>query len=76
MANLYNHVTLGTKDKPLIRNIQFKQLIARIERGDLSAYEKAFEHFIFESFQKQFLTRIYTQSKIKYNGSNDNNKHP
>ena len=76
MATLYNHKNLETEDKPLIKNIQFKQLLNRIRNGDTEAYNKAHEYFSFEYFQKQFLKREY-ENQLKNHGNNtiNNNEH-
>jgi hypothetical protein len=57
----YNHKELGTKEKPLISNAQFKSLMERVRGGDVQAYTKAIETFSFESTQKSLLqTAIQT----------------
>lgn len=57
--NLYNHNTLGTEDKPLISNIQFRLLHESLQRGIKSMYEEAQKHYSFESFQRQVLEQEY-----------------
>lgn len=55
MTSLYNHNTLGTKEKPLITNYQFKKLMERIRNGETGLYEKAINHFSFEATQLRML---------------------
>lgn len=60
----YNHRELGTAEKPLITNTQFKQLMERIRSGEHLAYEKAIEIFSFETMQKNLLEQEI--KKIRY----------
>lgn len=58
--NNYNHSTLGTQAMPLISNLQFKQLIERVEKkGDTAAYKKALEMFTFEATQRRVLEEVF-----------------
>lgn len=54
-TTLYNHNELGTKEKPLISNIQLKTLINRIKGGDHESYNKAKDIFSFEDKQLRLL---------------------
>lgn len=56
-TTLYNHKELGTKEKPLISNLQYKQLMERVEKGDYEAGEKAKEVFTFEATQLRTLNQ-------------------
>lgn len=48
--NLYNHNTLGTQAKPLIPNLEFKELHERLLRGERC--EDILEKYSLESYQK------------------------
>jgi hypothetical protein len=52
-TTLHNHKQLGTTDKRLISNGQFKQLIERVQKGDFEAGYKAKDSFTFEANQKK-----------------------
>jgi len=56
-TNLYNHKTPANPDLPLITNAQFKQLCARIDKGDKEAGEKAKAVFAFEATQLNLLNQ-------------------
>lgn len=57
-TTLHNHKELGTKDKPLISNSQFKQLVERVTKGDYDALEKALSSFSFEAKQQSILDQF------------------
>lgn len=59
-TTLHNHKKLGSEEKPLISNVQFKKLMERVEKGDKEAATKAKEAFSFEPTQLNLLN-----SKIK-----------
>jgi hypothetical protein len=61
--NLYNHNTLGSQEKPLISNLQFKQIHESLQRGIKTMYEDAQKYYSFESFQKQVLEQEYQKLK-------------
>lgn len=67
MTTLYNHNSLGNADKPLITNLQFKQVCDRIRNGDITAYEKVYQHFSLESNQQSSLRTLYLEVKNKNN---------
>lgn len=58
-VNGYNHNTLGTAQKPLISNLQFKTLCERVGKGDTKAYYAGIETFTFEAKQKSVLEEIF-----------------
>jgi hypothetical protein len=58
-TTLYNHITLGTEVKPLIKNLELKLLCEQIKRGELFAYEEAIEYYTFEKGQRSLLDSIY-----------------
>lgn len=60
-TTLYNHKELGTKEKPLISNLQYKKLLERIESGDYEAGEKAKAAFSFEEKQLSILNNQLKQ---------------
>lgn len=60
---MYNHNTLGTKEKPLISNKDFKAVHESLQMGITTLYEYAKEHYSFESFQKQVLEQEYLKLK-------------
>lgn len=44
-TTLYNHKSIGTDDRPLIKNIEFKELCERIKQGDIDYYEECLAKF-------------------------------
>ncbi len=62
--NKYNHVTLGTQDKPLIPNAELKALIESIEQGntDVSYW---LDKWSLESYQKQVVKGLLEALKKK-----------
>lgn len=61
-TTLYNHKELGSSEKPLITNEQFKKLMTRVNSGDLTAGEKAIEFYTLEERQKTILQTALKQS--------------
>lgn len=61
-TTLYNHNSLGTADKPLIPNIEFKNLIAQIESGNKEALPLVLEKYTLEHFQKQLAERLQNKN--------------
>lgn len=59
LTTSYNHTTLGTAQKPLISNLQFKNLCDRVGKGDIKAYYAGIETFTFEATQKRVLEEIF-----------------
>ena len=57
----YNHKRLDTPDKPMIKNIQFKQLMERVRAGEIEAADKAKEIFSFTPEQKSILEETLKQ---------------
>lgn len=55
LVKAYNHKPLGTKEKPLISNKQFKQACERIENGEIDLIEKVRGHFSLEETQEKLL---------------------
>jgi hypothetical protein len=57
MTTLYNHNTLGTANKPLISNAEFKAMTESVKAGnsDVSAWV---DKYSLEHFQKQFIEAI------------------
>jgi hypothetical protein len=62
-TTLFNHKKLGSTEKPLLKNIQLKQAIARLENGELEIYEKIKQTFTLEATQARILETIYLQQK-------------
>ena len=54
----YNHKELGSAEKPLITNAQYKKLIERIKEGDHDAGNKAKDFYSFEASQLSLLNQI------------------
>jgi hypothetical protein len=44
-TTLYNHKHIGTDDRPLIKNIEFKELVERIKIGDIEYYNECLQKF-------------------------------
>ncbi len=61
----YNHTTLGTQEKPLISNMQFKQLCERIRTDDAIAYDKAIKAFTFDSTQKGLIDDLQRELQTR-----------
>lgn len=61
--NLYNHNKLGTKDKPLIKNLDFKLVHKSLMRGEVEMYEDFKNRFSFVSIQKRILEDEYEKIK-------------
>lgn len=59
--NLYNHNTLGTETKPLIPNLEFKNLHERLLRGEKC--EEILEKYTLESYQKQIIEPLIRKIK-------------
>ena len=66
-TTLYNHNALGSADKPLIPNIEFKRLVEEIEKGNMSALPEALKKYSLESFQKQFVIHLQKEISCKIN---------
>lgn len=62
-TTMYNHKELGTPDKPLISNAQFKSICERIQGGEIEVYQKAIDSFSFETTQKTLLDKLYNNAK-------------
>lgn len=54
----YNHKANGTKEKPLISNALFSQLVDRVKKDGQSAIDKSKEIYSFEPSQLKTLTSI------------------
>lgn len=54
-----DNVTIGTAQKPLITNGQYKLLCERVQNGDTKAYWNSLAVFSFEPFQKSSLDNIF-----------------
>jgi hypothetical protein len=64
---------LGTDHKPLIPNLEFRNLLEKVINGDFTTLDQMKSQYTFESFQEQFLNHYYNESsqRIK-NCSRDN----
>lgn len=60
-ANLHNRTKIGTNEKPLISNVQFKQLMERVRNGETMAGLKAIATFSFEEKQLSTLNDALKQ---------------
>lgn len=56
-TTLYNHKEVGSKEKPLISNAQYKTLMERVSKGETDAGHKALAAFSFESTQLKNLNK-------------------
>lgn len=57
MTSSYNHNILGTAEKPLIPNIEFKKLMELRRKGEVKECEKILEKYSLEFYQKQVYDR-------------------
>lgn len=62
-ATSYNHNIIGTEEKPLIPNLEFKLLHVALQHGDHEYYEEITEKYSFESHQKQIVEPLYKKLK-------------
>ena len=60
-GNFYNHKKIGTAEKPLISNVQFKKLMDRVNGGDTEAAKKARETFSLDDKQISLLNQSIKQ---------------
>ena len=61
--NLYNHNTLGTKTKPLIPNMEFKNLHEYLLKGEKEKSEEILSKYTLESYQKHIVEPLYRELK-------------
>lgn len=59
--NKFNHNTLGTETKPLIPNLEFKNLHERLLRGEKC--EEILEKYSLESYQKHIIEQLLRKLK-------------
>lgn len=59
----YNHKPLGTKEKPLISNQQFKTACERLKGGEIDIYEKTLNAFTLDATQKTLFEKLKSQLK-------------
>lgn len=59
----YNHNSLGTKEKPLISNQQFKTACERLKGGEIDIYEKTLNAFTLDATQKTLFEKLKSQLK-------------
>lgn len=60
-TSMYNHKDLGTKEKPLITNAQFKIACDRLKIGDYEVYQKVIDSYSLESKQQSILSDLFNQ---------------
>jgi hypothetical protein len=63
-TTMYNHKEIGTKEKPLITNENFKKAMALVKE-DASIYEKTKNKYTLTSFQDEQLYELSKQNKSK-----------
>jgi hypothetical protein len=57
----YNHVTLGTEERPLIPNLIFKETLESLNNGETEFYELVRQEYSFESYQKMLAEHKYRE---------------
>ena len=64
MTTHYNHSTLGTAEKPLIPNMEFKRMCESVRAGnpDISEWTDKYE---LEMYQKRLIEQMIIQLKKK-----------
>ena len=61
--NLYNHNTLGTETKPLIPNLEFKNLHEHLLKGEKEKCEEILDKYTLESYQKSIVEPLLRKIK-------------
>lgn len=64
-TTLYNHVTLGTAQKPLIPNLIFKETLNELRSGDKEFYELILTEYTLEAAQKRIADYYYNKINKK-----------
>jgi hypothetical protein len=57
----YNHVRLGTEERPLIPNLIFKETLESLNNGYTEFYELVMQEYSFESYQKMLAEDKYRE---------------
>ena len=61
-TTLYNHRELGTKEKPLISNKDFKELCENARNGLLGKIQDAKQKYTFEPTQQKLINQLYSEA--------------
>lgn len=61
-TTLYNHRELGTKEKPLISNKDFKELCEYARNGLLGKIQYAKQKYTFEPTQQKLINQLYSEA--------------
>lgn len=64
-TTLYNHRELGTKEKPLISNKDFKELCEHARNGLLGKIQDAKQKYTFETTQQKLINQLYSEATKK-----------
>ena len=57
-VTLHNHVRIGTEEKPVIPNIEFKILCEKARAGNTGYYKEVCEKYSLVPFQHSFVKQI------------------
>ena len=63
MTTSYNHNTLGTETKPLIPNMEFKNLHEYLLKGEKEKSEEILNKYTLESYQKSIIEPLLKKIK-------------
>lgn len=63
-VTLYNHIRIGTAEKPIIPNLEFKILCEKIKEGDVNAYQAAKEKYSLIPFQHQLIQTFINEKNL------------
>jgi hypothetical protein len=58
-TTLYNHIQLGTTEKPLIPNAHYKQMMDELRKGNTVPYLLYTKAFTLESNQKRMSEQLF-----------------
>jgi hypothetical protein len=61
-TTLYNHKELGTSEKPLIKNEEFKVLCEQVKSGNFSNLKEYKDKYTFEKTQQNLLNQLYSEA--------------
>lgn len=62
-TTLYNHKWIGTEEKPLIPNIEFKKMIEAIKNGDIDYYTEVKDKWTMVPFQISLAEQLIKKQK-------------
>lgn len=57
-SSAYNHNRLGTDEKPLISNVDFKLLVDAIKAGNSQACKEIISRYTLSNFQQELLKQM------------------